>query len=233
MMAATAWVASIGARRPLSRRGLGVAVVVTALQGAATHAACPTGLPIASVGRLEADTGERCIGTAVANDIVVAPAHCLFTREGAAIPARAVVFRTRDGTAHSVLLILRHADFSTSAGATARSISVDLSLLVLESGLAQAAPLRTGGWISQGQLVLVDDMRSEGRSCRIASPVGDLFELDCRLSPGDSGAPVFAVTGCGGVSLVGLVSAIESKDDANTGIVKRLPDRIIEAWGPQ
>lgn len=160
-----------------------------------------------AVGRVDLGQGGFCTGTLIATDLVMTAAHCLFDKNGVSIDPRHIIFRAglRGDNAIAVGHVVRavaHPDYAPGGPVSAGNIRHDLALLELSQPIpaAQAAPflVRSPGRADQVSVVSYArgraDTLSWQRVCQITAKGGGLLRLDCDVTFGSSGAPVFELS---------------------------------------
>lgn len=166
--------------------------------------------PWKAVGRLDTATGGFCTATLIAPDLVLTAAHCTYNSgTGVSLKARDLMFRAgfRDGKAQAerkVLQIARLDSYDYAGTDHAQKIRTDAALLRLARPIAthiidpfivepQAV---TSGPVS---VVSYGKGRSERPSlqkeCQVLGADRGLVAMDCDVTFGSSGAPVFKRTG--------------------------------------
>ena len=178
---------------------------------------CPdlaAGNPFAAAGRLESvETGGGCSASLIAEDIVVTAAHCV---EGA--EADSLLFRPGDAAAAATVPATRivvHPFYADFSGRRFRRLRFDIAVVKLAFPVsrdrAEPFPLADEAQTGEG-LFIVSWRRGEGsrprqRRCLvIEGQVPGVVTLGCRVSGGESGAPVLRLTE-DGMELVAIVNS--------------------------
>ncbi len=158
-----------------------------------------------AVGRVELAGNGYCTGVLIATDLVLTAAHCIYDDSGAAIPAAQIRFRAglRDGVSiaeRTAARVVSDQNYQPGAGMTAGNVRSDAALIELESPIlaSEAAPFVIHTNAQAGDRISVvsygkgrDDALSWQRDCGVLQRGGGLFVMDCNVTFGSSGAPVF------------------------------------------
>lgn len=155
------------------------------------------------VGRL--NLGDAfCSGALVAPDLAVTAAHCLFAhRTGARkLPERVTfVAGYRQGEYEGFSKARRltpHPDYAFRREVDAGTIAVDLGLIELEAPIEGVTPFPVASGPQAGEEVAIlsygrnrPEIASIEPACTVIERVGAIAVLDCDVTYGVSGAPVF------------------------------------------
>lgn len=175
------------------------------------------------VGRLNIAGSRFCTATLVAPDVIVTAAHCLFhPLTGARVADGELRFvagyRIRDRAAlRRVTRTVIDPAYAFAKRATYAGIGADLALGRLDRPVPRAvAPFATGAFADDGAagplaIVSYGQDRPHAPSieapCGIVERSGPVLALDCAVTYGASGSPLFQGEG-GERRLVGVVSAM-------------------------
>ncbi len=230
-------------------RRIGILAVVAAV---AAQAAMPAGAgpapqrmldepearAYAAVGRLNVAGNRHCTATLIAERLALTAAHCLFNlmtgQRAAASEIRFVAGQRRD-------------EYAALRGAVATAtlpgyryhpgqepppwaIALDLALVQLDAPVtaAEAAPFATGALMRGPEhwIVGYGQERAHAASiredCTVMGIDPRVAALDCTVTSGVSGAPVFA-EGAAGPEVVAVVSAMTRGDRRSGGMALVVP----------
>lgn len=203
-----------------------------------------------AVGRLELPGGSYCTGTLIASTVVLTAAHCLFDREtGFAIPAKHITFRAgyRNGTSIADRIALQWvvptAYMPAGEGLNNRQmVGSDMALLELDRPISaeDAKPFKLHKEIPAAITVSVvsygegrDEVPSRQGRCAITKRFrGGVLRLNCDVTFGSSGAPVFArVNGVPRiVSVISSLGDAESPGEARPAFGMVLPKKAAQLF---
>lgn len=171
------------------------------------------------VGRLNLGDGF-CTGALVAPDLVVTAAHCFYSpATGVARSPERVHFvagyRLGRYQGHArAASVTFHPDYAFSAETGAASIAADLALARLVSPIDGAAPFGVAPGLAAGDKVAIlsygrdrPEIPSIQSPCGVAARSGAMAVLDCDVTYGVSGAPVFLLVG-GEWRIAAVISAM-------------------------
>ena len=158
-----------------------------------------------AVGRVDVASTGFCTGVLIATDLVLTAAHCLYDANDQPIPPEAIYFRAglRDGVAvaeRNAARVVAAKGYNPTAGTTSESIRNDVGLIELDRPILSttAAPFVIHTAPRAGDRVSVvsygrgrDAALSWQRDCGLVWEYQELYEFDCSITFGTSGAPVF------------------------------------------
>lgn len=159
-----------------------------------------------AVGRLDTKDVGFCTGTLIAPDVVLTAAHCVYDLQtGKRIAPNAMTFRaglTRGKVTaeRMVVQVVPHEGFIPRAGLSAENVINDVALLRLETPIPvqQVSPFVVhSGPIEKGPVSVVSygkgrsDVLSRQKQCEVLERYDRLIAMDCDVTFGSSGAPVF------------------------------------------
>lgn len=172
------------------------------------------------VGRLNIAGSRFCTATLVAPDVIVTAAHCLFhPLTGARVADSELRFvagyRIRDRAAlRRVTRTAIDPAYAFAERATYAGVAADLALGLLDRPVpAAVAPFVTAPIAEEPPLAIVSYGQDRPHApsietpCGIVERTGGVLALDCAVTYGASGSPLFQGEGAG-LRLVGVVSAM-------------------------
>lgn len=157
-----------------------------------------------AVGRLDIGGKGYCTGTLIAPDLVMTAAHCVYNA-GSLVAPKDMTFQAglTNGAAaakRGVSQIEAHAGYSPSRGHDLENIRHDLALVRLAELIptSELDPFAVfSGTIPNGPVSVVSygrgrsDALSRQNKCQVLGRQARLIALDCDVTFGSSGAPVF------------------------------------------
>ncbi|CUH76352.1 V8-like Glu-specific endopeptidase [Tritonibacter multivorans] len=194
-----------------------------------------------AVGRLELNNQGFCTAVLISNDLVLTAAHCVVEKSGSLRPADQIRFRaglTEHGTLidRGVSQIVAHEGYDRNDSDRLRRVRNDVALLRLDqivtSTEADAFAAHDGRRYDSDIFVASfargrEERLSVQRHCRLVAEQEGVLAVDCDLTFGASGAPVFSWTGNRG-QVLGVVSAGSTLNGKKIGLVSKLADRLPE-----
>lgn len=156
-----------------------------------------------AVGRLNFG-GSFCTGALVLPDVVVTAAHCLYVKRTGAerLPERThfvAGYRLRRHQGHRIARDFAiHPEFAMADAERVAAIGSDLALVRLAAPLTKIPPFALSHGVSPGDQVTIlsygrdrPEIPSIQSPCDVTTRLGAIAVLDCDVTYGVSGAPVF------------------------------------------
>lgn len=195
-----------------------------------------------AVGRLDILKEGYCTGTLIAADLVLTAAHCVYKRDGKLAAPEEVVFRAglRDGVEIAERMALQIAVdpvYDPGGRLTAEDVRHDVALVRLRDPITvlDADPFALHQGDPRGREISVtsygrgrSNAPSRQRRCNILAQRRGMYMIDCNVTFGSSGAPVFAQAGSRG-RILSLVSGSGTYGGRKVAFgLALLPERVAE-----
>jgi protease YdgD len=195
-----------------------------------------------AIGRLDAGNSGFCSATLIAPDLVLTAAHCVYDkRAGTLMSASDMIFRAglRNGSAVAervVAQIEAHPGYDPLSTITAQNVRHDVALLrlkdpipthVIDPFIIQSERVRLGAVsvVSYGRGRA--ELPSRQSLCNVTRAVQQILFMDCNVTFGSSGAPVFShLNGRG--RIVSVISGMANIDGRMVSLGMELPE-IVDA----
>lgn len=194
-----------------------------------------------AVGRLEILKDSYCTGTLIAADLVLTAAHCVYKKNDKLAEPQEITFRAglRDGVSiaeRKALQVAVDPIFTPKGRLTSEDIRHDVALIRLQQPitLLDADPFVLHHGDPRGRDISVtsygrgrDKALSRQRHCNILDQRSGMYVIDCNVTFGSSGAPVFAKGGTRG-RILSLVSGGGTYGGRKVAFGMALPERVAE-----
>lgn len=195
-----------------------------------------------AVGRLDADESGFCTATLIAPDFVLTAAHCVFAPQtGEILATEDLTFRAglRNGSVaaeRAISQIEAHPRYRPGTGVSAENIRYDVALLrlakpipthVLDPFLVESREISPGpvSVVSYGRGRA--EMPSRQRVCQMTDQRQGVLLLDCNVTFGSSGAPVFSHENGRG-RIVSVISGMGVYDGRKVAYGMSLPQVVAD-----
>ncbi len=193
-----------------------------------------------SVGRLDIGKGSYCTGTLIASDLVLTAAHCVYDKSGHALVKPAdITFQA--GLTHGqvaarrgVAQIEAHQGYDPRTSHSLDNVRHDIALVRLADPIPthELDPFAIhSGPLPQGPVSVVSygrarsDALSRQNQCHVLGRQEGLYALDCDVTFGSSGAPVFThLNGRGRIASV--ISGAGTYGDKEVALGMALPELL-------
>jgi protease YdgD len=193
-----------------------------------------------AVGRVDIGRSGFCTGTLIAPDLVLTAAHCLFDEQGKPRPVDTLMFRAgyADGVSIAESRVLRATahesyDHRGDGKIEGKEIRYDVALLQLadpiQPTIAPPFSVERPGNGTEVSVVSYARGRSEAlswqRNCTVLGRQAGLIAVDCDVTFGSSGAPVFDRSQ-GRARIVSLISGGGTYNDGVVAFGMELPSLV-------
>ncbi len=194
-----------------------------------------------AVGRLDLAGQGFCSGTLIAPDLVLTAAHCVYDPQGRLRSAEQIRFRAglQDGRAiaeRQALQIAAHPNYHPGRGPDLENVTHDVALIRLDSPISsfEADPFVLHSGRNYGDEISVtsygmgrEAAPSRQRRCNLMAENRQVMMIDCNVTFGSSGAPVFSLVGGRG-RILSLVSSGGVYQGRRVAFGMKLADRVAE-----
>lgn len=195
-----------------------------------------------AVGRLDAEATGFCTATLIAPEFVLTAAHCVYDRrKGLLIAPEDITFRAGLRNGHSaasraIAQIEAHPKYNPRAGVTAENVRHDVALLRLETPIptSELDPfILHDALVSSGAVSVVsygrqrENVPSRQDVCQVQDTRDDIMFMDCDVTFGSSGSPVFSHKNGRG-QIVSVISSMASIEGRKVALGMRLPDVVAD-----
>jgi protease YdgD len=195
-----------------------------------------------AVGRLDAEATGFCTATLISPDLVLTAAHCVYDkRSGKRIEPQDLTFRAglRNGkaaAARGIAQIEAHPEYNPRIGVTPDNIRHDVALLrladpiptneldpfVLHDRLVSSGPVSVVSYGRQRE-----NVPSRQDVCQVQTTREDIMFMDCDVTFGSSGSPVFSHRNGRG-QIVSVISSMANIDGRRVALGMRLPEVVAQ-----
>ncbi|MFK7880955.1 trypsin-like serine peptidase [Roseobacter sp.] len=192
-----------------------------------------------AVGRLDAQMNGFCTATLISPELVLTAAHCVFSKQtkkvmkGGALTFKAGLRKGTSVAERKVAQVEVHPGYDHSLGTTVQNVRHDVALL----RLAEPIPTHVlspfvvhGSEMTHGPVSVVSygrgraEFASRQSACRMFDEYRDVVLMDCDVTFGSSGAPVFNHKNGRGqiVSLISSIGKFRGKDTSYGMVLPKL-----------
>ncbi len=195
-----------------------------------------------SVGRLDAKKSGFCTATLIAPDVVLTAAHCVYDpQSGKRLLPEELTFKAglrkgRIAASRAIVQIEAHPDYNPKSPITAQNIRHDVALLRLEKPIptSELDPfVLHDRLVSNGPVSVVsygrnrENLPSRQDLCQVEAMQEDVMFMDCNVTFGSSGAPVFSHRNGRG-QIVSVISGMANIDGRKMALGMALPKVVRE-----
>lgn len=195
-----------------------------------------------SVGRLDAKGSGFCTATLIAPELVLTAAHCVYDRKsGKLFSPESLTFRAglRNGeaaAARAISQIEAHPAYNPRSGVVVENIRHDVALLRLEDPIptTELDPfVLHNAIVSSGPVSVVsygrsrENLPSRQDVCQVEGTRQDVMFMDCDVTFGSSGSPVFSHKNGRG-QIVSVISGMANIEGRKVALGMTLPDVVAQ-----
>lgn len=195
-----------------------------------------------SVGRLDAKGSGFCTATLISPELVLTAAHCVYDRDSGRLfkpedlTFRAGLRKGRVAAARPITQIEAHSKYKPDAGMSIQNVRHDVALLRLAKPIptSELDPfVLKSTMVSRGPVSVVsygrnrENLPSRQDVCQVEATQQDIMLMDCDITFGSSGAPVFSHENGRG-QIVSVISGMANINGQKRALGMTLPDIVAE-----